>query len=159
MPICNEPYTVYYFLENYKLTEIQEEDIDYSLWEIETELEIDKYRTEITYKLYGSDEGGNVYTTDEDSQSIERTWQKHYFGRCICCGNGYDKDDWRWERTMFEEEYGYDEWEKMYNVAINEQQHEGNGVCFECADEIMKKLKLLKEAQKKKRKLIVVDSI
>ena len=61
-----EPYIVYYFLDNYQLTEIQEEDIDYCLWEIETELEIDEYRTEITYKLYGSDEGGNVYTTDED---------------------------------------------------------------------------------------------
>ena len=65
---------------------------------------------------------------------------------------------------MFEEEYGYDEWENMYNVAF--KSHEGNGVCFECADEIMKKLKLLrrnvKEAQqktmlkKKKIKLVIM---
>ena len=85
-----------------------------------------------------------MHLTDEQlihvtNEEMEHNWKKYHFGRCICCGNGYDKDDWRWERTMFEEEHGYDAWEGMYCKAVNEQEHEVNGVCFECADEIMKR--------------------
>ena len=120
-----------------------------------------------------------MHLTDEQlihvtNEEMEHNWKKYHFGRCICCGNGYDKDDWRWERTMFEEEHGYDAWEGMYCKAVNEQEHEGNGVCFECADEIMKRpeevheekpsmfLQTLKSKAKpkpkRKIKLVVVSS-
>jgi len=61
-----EPYIVYKFLEDYQLTTIEEEDIQYCLWEIETILKIDEYRTEITYKWFGSDEGGILPDTDDE---------------------------------------------------------------------------------------------
>lgn len=98
-----------------------------------------------------------ICTTTE--MDMEINWEQYCFGRCIISGNCYDKEDWRNERTMFEEKFGYDAWEEMYLVAINQQEHEGNGVCFDCAEEIMEEIeaKKKKKQQKRKIKFVIVD--
>ena len=70
---------------------------------------------------------------------MEHNWQKYHYGRCILCGEGFKKDDWRFERIIFEDQYGEDPliWEYMETEAWTNQSHEGNGVCYCCASDVM----------------------
>ena len=64
----------------------------------------------------------------------ECDWVKWYYGRCNGCGNCFNKDDWIFQRTLWEEKYSTQTNIELYfeNDGYN---HNGNGVCFECVNE------------------------
>eukprot|EP01052_Picozoa_sp_SAG31_P053967 SAG31_NODE_14102_length_827_cov_0.949176_1_plen_149_part_00 len=68
-------------------------------------------------------------------------WKDHVYGKCYCCGEGYSKDDWRFQATMFEEAN-----EGVYHMEIVDlfleknktilEDVDGNGLCSSCAQEV-----------------------
>jgi hypothetical protein len=78
-----------------------------------------------------------------DVYEMEVNWRKLYYGRCIECGQGWeDKEEWRNEYDLFSFNVtdDIDIIEKCEMVAWNNQQHEGNGVCYQCLCEIHKEM-------------------
>tara|TARA_R110000772_G_scaffold29766_1_gene74202 strand:- start:1186 stop:1422 length:237 start_codon:yes stop_codon:yes gene_type:complete len=76
-------------------------------------------------------------------ECIECDWTKWYYGRCNGCGNGFNKDEWRSQRTMWEDLYNNTpiNYDMIIDYFINDGfNHEGNGVCLECSSELMKEL-------------------
>jgi hypothetical protein len=70
------------------------------------------------------------------NECVECNWDKWYYGRCNGCGNCFNKDDWIHQRYRFEEEQPNIDYQDIIMYFINDGfQHEGNGVCYECANE------------------------
>ena len=67
---------------------------------------------------------------------MNKNWKKYYYGRCVECGNGYDKEDWRFEKQKFNYKFPDTDFEEIGCIAYDNQQQEGNGICFKCACEI-----------------------
>tara|TARA_R100000322_G_scaffold151325_1_gene108662 strand:- start:311 stop:1360 length:1050 start_codon:yes stop_codon:yes gene_type:complete len=72
-----------------------------------------------------------------DCQECEECdWKKWYFGRCTGCGNGFNKDEWKDQRARWEDLYPNNDWDQIIDYFNNDGfNHEGNGVCFNCASE------------------------
>ncbi len=70
-----------------------------------------------------------------DKSSEECNWTKWFYGRCMGCGNGYNKDDWKDQRGIWEDIYEGDvTWDMIVDYYTNDGfNHEGNGVCYSCA--------------------------
>lgn len=87
--------------------------------------------------------------TDIYEYEMELNWKNHYYGRCILCGNCYDKDAWRNEYDMFSMNVtdDYDELEHIEALCWTNQAHEGNGICYDCLVEKYNEYK--KETAKK----------
>ena len=68
-------------------------------------------------------------------------WNEFYYGRCYGCGNSYNKDDWKSQRYLYENNYDYD-FNLIIDYFINEGfNFEGNGVCFSCSSNLIADLK------------------
>ena len=76
---------------------------------------------------------------------IENNWKKYYYGRCLGCGNGFNKDLWKGEYALFIDNYLESLWDDVIFFYNNEGfNHEGNGVCFSCASEYIEFIELNK---------------
>ena len=67
-------------------------------------------------------------------------WKKYAYGRCVQCTNLFDKEDWRFQRESFEYKYPDIDWNEIECLAYDNQQAEGNGVCYKCACELKNEL-------------------
>tara|TARA_B110000285_G_C14722387_1_gene422731 strand:- start:32 stop:262 length:231 start_codon:yes stop_codon:yes gene_type:complete len=63
---------------------------------------------------------------------MECNWENFYFGRCNGCGNCFNKPDWIFQRKSYENNIL---WDSIIDYYVNDGfNHEGNGVCLECAN-------------------------
>ena len=86
-------------------------------------------------------------SSEEESSEEEKTidesrqaWQDHVYGKCYCCGEGYSKDDWRFQATMFEDENEGVQHLDMVTLFLKnnksiEEDVDGNGLCCSCAQD------------------------
>jgi hypothetical protein len=77
-----------------------------------------------------------------DTLESRQAWKEHVYGKCYACGEGYSKDDWRFQASMFEDENeGVQHLDMVCLFLKNnrsiEEDVDGNGLCCSCTQDTL----------------------